>query len=282
MAYDLSWLRASDAKALAAAPPGWKRTGFPRVRLIVAASALVVTLAAWLIARAAAVDLSAVGLIALAVTLVSGALAVWALVRRGAEPTLLRLRLTAEANGFTFDPYGLTGLDFELKGAGAELSGGRYFHDAHGTEFGTLSYTTGHDREKQTHSWHYVIATLPAKVPPMLLDARSNDVLVSDLPSSYAKRGRLSLEGDFDKSFRLFAPMAHQQDALYILTPDVMAVLVDDAAAYNIEFLGDRLIFFTEDEPDYERASDWAEVDRLVNTVAAKLADRAVRWAHQL
>ena len=282
MGFDTSWLGASDTKAFAAAPPSWPRTRFPRVLLIVVAAAVVAAVALIAFNTSGGGVLALLAGAAILAAVVCGFLAAAALLARRAEPKFLRLHLTAEANGFTFAESGLTAVDFALLHAGNELEGSSYFLDDHGTEFGSLTYTTGSGKSKTTHPWHYVIARLPAALPHLILDARSNDFLGSDLPDSYDRVGRLSLEGDFDKSFRLYAPIAYQQDALYVLTPDVMALLVDHAADYNVEITGDRVVFFSEFEYDFLRRGDWAEVDRLLGKVTPKLADRAARWAHQL
>jgi hypothetical protein len=282
MAFDLAWLRASDAQALAAAPSSWRGTRFPRVLLIVAGAGLIASVVTGWINSVTNGDATLAMLLAFAVTVFAGGFAGWALWQRHLEPILLRLHLTADANGFVFHEDGLTDVDFVLKHAGDDLEGKRYFARPDGAEFGSLVYTTGSGKNRTTHPWHYVAARLPAALPHMMLDARSNDFLGSDLPGTYLKRGRLSLEGDFDSSFRLYAPMDYQQDALYLLTPDLMAVLVDNAADVNIEISGDRVIFFAEFDLDYESADEWREVDRLLGTVVPKLADRAARWARRV
>jgi len=282
MAFDLAWLRASKAQALAAAPSSWRGTKPPLVQAIVAGAGLIASVVTGWINSTTDGDATLAMLIAFAVTVVAGAFTLWALWRRHLEPILLRLHLTADANGFTFHEDGLTDVDFVLKHAGNGLEGKRHFARADGAGFGSLVYTTGSGKNRTTHPWHYVIARLPAALPHMMLDARSNDFLGSDLPGTYLKRGRLSLEGDFDSSFRLYAPMDYQQDALYLLTPDLMAVLVDGAAAFNVEITGDRVIFFSEFDLDYESAGEWREVDRLLGAVVPKLADRAARWARRV
>jgi hypothetical protein len=282
MAFDVAWLRADRARALAAAPTGWRVTRFPAVPLALFAAgvvALVVIAVRGGAASGAAVVLAVASFV---VAVICGVLSVAMLLRRRVEPGLLRLHLTAAANGYTFTESGLPEADFALLHAGDALTGSNHFANGAGTEFGSLSYTTGNGKSKTTHPWHYVIARLPAALPHLILDARSNDFLGSDLPSAYSRVGRLSLEGDFDSSFRLYAPIAYQQDALYVLTPDVMALLIDEAAAYNIEIIDDLVVFFSEFEYDFLRPGEWAEVDRLLSTVVPKLADRAARWAHQL
>ncbi len=56
----------------------------------------------------------------------------------------------------------------------------------------------------------------------------------------YAGDGpELELEGDFGKHFELHVPAGYERDALYVLTPDVMQVLIDEAADRRVEIVDD-------------------------------------------
>lgn len=55
---------------------------------------------------------------------------------------------------------------------------------------------------------------------------------------------RISLEGDFDKYFTLYAPKQYEVDVRYILTPDVMAALVDQSSLFDIELVDDMVFFY--------------------------------------
>lgn len=54
-----------------------------------------------------------------------------------------------------------------------------------------------------------------------------------------ARDQRLSLEGDFDKTFTLLCPTGYERDALYLFTPDVMARLMDAAGDFDVELVDD-------------------------------------------
>ncbi|MEO7546479.1 MAG: hypothetical protein ABIT21_09370 [Terrimesophilobacter sp.] len=76
-------------------------------------------------------------------------------------------------------------------------------------------------------------------VPNMILDAKSNNFLWTNLPQNFSRNQVLSLEGDFDKHFTLYCPKEYEHDALYVFTPDLMTRLIDHAAGYDVELVDD-------------------------------------------
>ncbi len=52
---------------------------------------------------------------------------------------------------------------------------------------------------------------------------------------------RVSLEGDFDKYFQLYASDGYEQLALSIITPDVMQTMIDSSQYFDIEIKGTHL-----------------------------------------
>ncbi len=121
----------------------------------------------------------------------------------------------------------------------------------------------------------YVSLALPVELPHILL--RSEDAPRSPLAFAGEPREaqRLSLEGDFDRYFRLYCPAGYERDALYLFSPDVMARLVDHVRGLDVEIIGDRLYLLSSRELITERADRW---DALAAAVDA-LDDRAERWA---
>lgn len=113
------------------------------------------------------------------------------------------------------------------------------------TEIGNYMYVTGSGKSRSEHHWGYVRVKLVRRLPHMLLDAKSNNIFgkLSNLPQSFGRQ-TLSLEGDFDKYFTLYVPNGYQRDALYVLTPDVMAALVDAGKNFDIEIIDDELFIY--------------------------------------
>ena len=65
-----------------------------------------------------------------------------------------------------------------------------------------------------------------------------------EFTQGFSKNQVQSLEGDFDKYFTLYTQDGSQADALYVLTPDVMALLIDYASDYDIEIAGNHIYFY--------------------------------------
>ncbi|GAB3126967.1 hypothetical protein GCM10027056_25480 [Glaciibacter psychrotolerans] len=178
-----------------------------------------------------------------------------------------RSTLTALANGF--EPRCIRKVAFTSIMAAA---GTRTFFQyprfvAPGIEFGTLF-----------NKWHYVAVTLPAPLPHLILDATSNRRISTELPVEFKQAERLSLEGDFDKSFQLYSPPEYRRDALYVLTPDLMAALIDDAGSYNVEIIDSTLVFFTPRAADFSVSETWSSLDALVTNVVPRIVTKARRF----
>lgn len=113
-------------------------------------------------------------------------------------------------------------------------------------EIGNYRYTVGSGKRSTDYQWGYIRVKLPRKLPHMVLDGKKNNTLgFSNLSDAFNKEQKLSLEGDFDKHFTLYAPKEYERDALYIFTPDVMANLIDNGDAYDMEVISDELYIYS-------------------------------------
>ena len=100
-------------------------------------------------------------------------------------------------------------------------------------------YTGGKNDPKGPRPiFRYLSMRLPRALPHLMIDSRRNGSLRAFLPGSQ----RLSLEGDFDRHFSAYVPNGYERDALELLTPDVMACLIDHGRRWDIEVIEDRLI----------------------------------------
>ncbi|WP_394551591.1 hypothetical protein ACDF64_12040 [Agromyces sp. MMS24-JH15] len=145
-------------------------------------------------------------------------------------------------------------------------------------EAGNYRYTTGNGKSETTHFWSYVAIRLDAPLPHMVLDATSNDTWGSSLPTAIGRAQRLELEGDFDRSFRLYVPDGYERDALYVFTPDLMALLIDHAAQDDLEIVDDWMLCYRQGTADLADRRWWAQLGALTSTVADRLADRGERY----
>lgn len=150
------------------------------------------------------------------------------------------------------------------------------YHSARRPDMKQASNTPNYGRE----GWTYVALTIDRRLPRMVLDARRNDGVVrSSLPEVLADSQRLSLEGDFDRHFTLYAPASYERDALYVFTPDLMALLIDNAAVFDIETVDDQIIFFTKERLPLDDPAVWQQISELLDTVGAKFSSQTARYA---
>lgn len=193
----------------------------------------------------------------------------------------VRLDRLATSAGLMYAPEGAS-----LAGAGAIFRVGRHrriyevFYQVNESgermfEFGKCRYTIGFGRSARTYCWQFACIKMNRNLPHMILDATSNNQKVlgmelSDLPVSLPRRQRIQLEGNFNDYFTLYAPEKYDVDARYILTPDLMALLIDTAAAYNVEVMDDTVYFYAR----AEAATDEMIVKsilEIIDTVGNKL-----------
>lgn len=145
-----------------------------------------------------------------------------------------------------------------------------------GLRFGNYQYVTGAGKNRQTHDLTFIEVKLTRNLPNMVLDAKSNNFFgFSNLPNYLDKSQRLALEGDFNKHFDLYVPKQYEQDALYLLTPDVMAVLMDHGAKYDMEVVDDKLYFYKNGRIDLLKEISLREIFDMVEKIAGELRDQS-------
>ncbi|MGW9630931.1 hypothetical protein ACWGST_09510 [Agromyces sp. NPDC055520] len=145
---------------------------------------------------------------------------------------------------------------------------------APGVEIGNLSYRSS----GRSGEWHYIAIELPAPLPHLILDATSDGRISSRLPIGFEHDQRMSLEGDFDRWFRVYAPQTYGREALYVLTPDVMAALIDEAAHFNVEIVDETLVFFTPKAADFSDAELWESLYAILTGVAPRIISKSRRY----
>ncbi|MFE6996466.1 hypothetical protein ACFVAE_10955 [Microbacterium sp. NPDC057659] len=144
-------------------------------------------------------------------------------------------------------------------------------------EFGNYQYTTGSGKNSTTHSWGYIAVKLDVPLPNIVLDALGNNALGSNLPASFSKDQRLSLEGDFDRYFTLYCPAGYERDALYLFTPDIMARFIDHAAQLDVEIVDDWMFLYMQRPVSTLDPATWAWLFGTVGALLTKF-DQWARW----
>lgn len=203
---------------------------------------------------------------------------------RGSTERLMRLVRFCEANGFTFSPRdpdpSYPGLIFHIGRRRHALD-----HIVRQTprflDIGNFRYTTGSGKNQKTRTWGFMALHLDRRVPHMLLDARANNFLGSNLPAAFSRDQVLSLEGDFDQHFTLYCPREYERDALYVFTPDLMAQLIDEAGAFDVEVIDDWMFVYSQTPLRMGDAATLGRLLRIVDTVGAKTVDRTDYYADE-
>ncbi|MEN0023379.1 MAG: hypothetical protein AAGC61_08860 [Microbacterium sp.] len=199
---------------------------------------------------------------------------------RRARVTRYRLDRFARANGMTYeariaDPP-LPGMIFSLgrSRVSTDLVRGT---NPRFVEFGNYQYTVQSGKNSTTYRWGYVAVKLDVPLPNIVLDAKGNNAFGSNLPASFQREQRLSLEGDFDKYFTLYCPAGYERDALYLFTPDIMARFIDNAAELDVEIVDDWLFLYTQRRASTLDPATWSWLFGAVGALITKF-DQWARW----
>ena len=200
------------------------------------------------------------------------------LPRKDRVETWWRLDRLAAANGLTFAPWSpAPDYPSELFHSGVDVAAYDHLRSATGEYFdlGNLYYQTGgQGSETFDHRWGFVAIQLDRSLPQILLDATGNQTAgVSGLPSSFDRSQVLSLEGDFDRFFTLYCPKGYERDALYLFTPDLMALLIDEVGGFDVEINGPWMFVFSRGPFDMIDPALLARLFRIIDIVGTK-----ARW----
>jgi hypothetical protein len=150
---------------------------------------------------------------------------------------------------------------------------GRYF------DLGNFEYWMGTARSRRVVRWGYLALRLDRKLPNMLLIAKQNQGLGgSDLPGTFHPDQVLSLEGDFDKYFTLYCPKHYETDALYIFTPDLMALLIDEARIFDVEIVDDWMFVVVRKPFPPASVATYERLFTIIRTVGAKTVSQSKNY----
>lgn len=143
-------------------------------------------------------------------------------------------------------------------------------------EFGTFEPARG-EFTLGTAKWGYLAMQLDRELPHMVLQARANTRKNRALTDGVLRNQVLSLEGDFNSHFTLYAPRAYERDALYVFAPDLMAVMIDEAKYFDVEIVG-RWIFFYQphgfDPTSRQTLETLFRITRIVGTKTSRQTQR--------
>lgn len=152
----------------------------------------------------------------------------------------MRMQTFAAANKleYLYGPMtGETGTLFN-RGHSRTFTGGFRFPNAGRLEIINYNYTEGSGKSSHTYSHGIIRCDVSRNLPNVLLDATSNNFMgrFSNL-GHFSKDQQVELEGDFNKYFTVYCPAGYTTDTLYWLTPELMQLLKDRMANYDIEVI---------------------------------------------
>lgn len=142
-------------------------------------------------------------------------------------------------------------------------------------EVGECTTSYGSGRSKRQYRFAYLAMPLDRHIPNMLLDSKSNNVSlfgfeISNLPITYDKSQIVSLEGDFDKYFTLYAPGGYDTDVRYVFTPDLMQLLIAESDSTDIEIIDNTIVMYMA-RYDMTDVAFWRRIESIVETVGTKI-----------
>ncbi len=153
-------------------------------------------------------------------------------------------------------------------------------------EIGNCWFRVRYDRISQDHKWGYISIALERDMPNIVLDAKSNNSVLSrlgasNLPVRLKKDQVLSLEGNFDQYFTLYAPKEYEHDALYVFTPDLMALLIDNVADFDVEVVKDRIYVYSSKQFDLSDKATMERLFHIIDVIGAKMNLRTRLYADE-
>ncbi len=187
---------------------------------------------------------------------------------------------TQNSANFTLQHTGLgeTGVIF---GEGHSRTAYSIVDFSSGLRTANYQYTTGSGKNRQTHSWSYARMSLERHVPNMMIDAKSNNLFrrFSNLPAGSKSAQIEKINAEFDNLYTLYVPENYEQDAYYLLTPDVLAALVDAKGYYDIEVVDNIIYFYSKSRIDFSKKENWDRLLSVVAPVAKELREQADYYA---
>jgi hypothetical protein len=126
----------------------------------------------------------------------------------------------------------------------------------------TGNFSTGERR------WGFVELRLDRSMPHIVVETTERSRAESDfgiLPGQ-----SFELEGDFPRFARVYADGDDRRTALELLTPDVMAAIVDETAGYDLEVRGDRLAIVSPDRTDLTDPATLARMFRMAAIIGVE------------
>lgn len=212
----------------------------------------------------------------------AGVFFAWRLIRtrrrRSRIRSHYRLARFGRINGLSYTPGPVS--DGHMGSAARGMSVTRVMRPrtARPVEFGNHELSRGSRASGITQYGGYAMIGLRRELPHIQVISNRTRLRRALTPTvDVARSQRLELEGDFDRHAALYCPDGYERDALYLFTPDVMAVLVDRVRGFDVEIRGDRLLLRSPADIVTLDPDRWHDVIDATAALMAKV-DRWERW----
>lgn len=153
----------------------------------------------------------------------------------------------AEANDFSYEIKGeladKDGVIFEIGHSKdiEDIIRGQF--KGHPIELFNYYYVIGSGKHRQEYYFTVMRVKYNTLLPHLFLKDRK-DNFGSALTFRFKNEQKISLEGDFDKYFVLFAPRGLQHEALQIFTPDFMHDMKEKWNDFSLEFINSHIYIY--------------------------------------
>ncbi len=206
----------------------------------------------------------------------------------------VKLYRFAKANGLLFKPSlprpGYNGMIFNI---GDNRAANTVLNSQNKPIFEMANYTysethgSGKNRHTTYHYYGYIMIQLSKKLPHIVLDSKANNTSLfganlSNLPESFDREQILSLEGDFNKYFTLYAPKEYERDALYVFSPDLMAMFVDQSSEFDAEIVDDKLFIYSSKHFDFSNIALVQQLFNIINKVGSLVVHNTDRYKDEM
>jgi hypothetical protein len=153
-------------------------------------------------------------------------------------------------------------------------------------EIGNYTYSAQEGKRVRTYVYGYIRVELDRHLPHMVLDAVQNNTrllgvdIETNLSIDFDPSQILQLEGNFNEYFTLYAPVGYERDALYIFTPDLMALLIDESSQFDAEIIDNNLYFYSKSF-NFDREQTWSRLMTIIDLVGQKARRQSDLYADE-
>jgi hypothetical protein len=194
-----------------------------------------------------------------------------------------RLNSFAKHNGMLYRPY-IRGPRYPgsifAAGVRGVASDVMFVVSGRKIQFGNYRSSSRVSGERSHSSWGYLIIELDRSMPHMMAIARANRGFNKQSIATNVLRNQvLSLEGDFDRYFTLYAPKEYERDALYVFTPDLMALMIDRLSNFDVEIVDNWLCIYAHKPFDLTDPGTHSRLASIVQVVGRKATNQTRRYS---